>query len=200
MRLVYKSHKETSDLDLIILCQQRDRDAFEELINRNRRAIHALLYSMAPDWDTADLAQEVFIRMWRHIGNLRNPKAFHSWVRRITTHIFYDELRKQPRTLATVSMDGPISADDDATTRDIEDKSAGPELLLQRQEMAEVIQGAMSKLPTQFRTAIQLRELDGLSYEEIAAVTHAELGTVKSRIARARNRVQALVRPYLKGA
>jgi RNA polymerase sigma-70 factor (ECF subfamily) len=197
------SYQGKTDAELIVLCQKKDSRAFEELIKRHQRTVYALLYRLAPDWnDTSDLAQEVFIRMWRSIGNLRNPSAFRSWLSQIVTNLFYDELRKRPRQLPTISMDEPIDSEEgsDATTRDIKDKAAGPDELCQRKEMTEVVRQAMTRLPEQFRTAIILREFEGLSYEEIALITNTEIGTVKSRIARARAKIQEMVSPYLKAA
>src|SRR3990167_5728014 len=93
--IVGGSYIGTSDSELILLCQQKNSRAFEELIRRHQRTVYALLYRLAPDWsDTSDLAQEVFIRMWRSIRNLRNPAAFRSWLSQIVTNLFYDELRK----------------------------------------------------------------------------------------------------------
>jgi RNA polymerase sigma-70 factor (ECF subfamily) len=192
-----------TDAELIVLCQNKNSRAFEELIRRHQRTVYALLYRLAPDWnDTADLAQEVFIRMWRSIGNLRNPGAFRSWLSQIVTNLFYDELRKRPRQLPTISMDEPLDSEDgnDASTRDIRDKAAGPDELCQRNELTEIVRQAMTRLPEQFRTAIILREFEGLSYEEIALITHTEIGTVKSRIARARAKIQEMVSPYVKAA
>ncbi len=191
------------DAELILLCQRKDKRAFEELIKRHQRTVYALLYRLAPDWnDTSDLAQEVFIRMWRSICNLRNPRAFRSWLGQIVTNLFYDELRKRPRQIQTISMDEPVDNDDanDATTRDIKDKSAGPDELYQRHELTVVVREAMSRLPEQFRTAIILREFEGLTYDEISVITNTEIGTVKSRIARARARIQEMVGPYLQAA
>jgi RNA polymerase sigma-70 factor, ECF subfamily len=197
------SYAARADAELILLCQQKDSRAFEELIKRHQRTVYALLYRLAPDWnDTADLAQEVFIRMWRSIGNLRNPGAFRSWLSQIVTNLFYDELRKRPRQLPTISMDEGLDSEEgsDATTRDIRDKAAGPDELCQRNELTEIVRQAMTRLPEQFRTAIILREFEGLSYEEIALITRTEIGTVKSRIARARAKIQEMVSPYLKAA
>jgi RNA polymerase sigma-70 factor (ECF subfamily) len=200
---VVSSSPRMQDLDdaaLIALCQQKNERAFEALVKRHQRMVTGLLYRLAPDWDNhADLSQEVFIRMWRNIRNLKNARAFKSWVTQITTHLFYDELRKRPRQLRVVSMDEPINHEDadEGATRDIIDKSAGPEELLDRKELQVIVNDAMSQLPEQFRTAIVLRELQQMSYEEIAVLTDSELGTVKSRIARARSKVQEIVAPYV---
>jgi len=155
---------------------------------------------LAPDWeDTTDLAQEVFIRVWRSINNLRNPASFRSWLTQIVTNLFYDELRKRPRQLNTLSLDQSFESDDeqDNATRDVRDNAAGPDEICQRKELNKVVREAMASLPDQFRNVIVLRELEGLSYEEIAELTNADLGTVKSRISRARTKIQNILTPYL---
>ncbi|HEY9775309.1 MAG TPA: sigma-70 family RNA polymerase sigma factor [Planktothrix sp.] len=196
------AYSQKSDRDVILACQRREPAAFEELVKRHQRTVYALLYQLAPDWtDTSDLAQEVFIRVWRNINNLRNPASFRSWLTQIVTNLFYDELRKRPRRLPTVSMDDPIGEDADETadavTRDIPDNHPQPDEKALSGEMSDVIRKAMLRLPEQFRTAIVLREVEGLSYEEIGILTKTEMGTVKSRIARARTKLQELLKPYL---
>ncbi len=193
-------YSQKSDRDLVIACQRREPAAFEELVRRHQRTVFTLLYQLAPDWqDTSDLSQEVFIRIWRNINNLRNPSSFRSWLTQIVTNLFYDELRKRPRRLPTVSMDDAYEDEEggDSGTRDIPDTSAQPDDIVLNREVSEVIRQAMSRLPEQFRTAIVLREVEGLSYEEIAILTKTEMGTVKSRIARARTKLQELLKPYL---
>ncbi len=195
------TYSQKSDRDLVLSCQKRDPAAFEELVKRHQRTVYALLYQLAPDWvDTSDLAQEVFIRVWRSINNLRNPSSFRGWLTQIVTNLFYDELRRRPRRLPTVSMDeglNPDSEEGELVTRDIPDISLPPDEKVLNRELSEIIREAMAKLPEQFRTAIVLREVEGLSYEEIAVLTKTEMGTVKSRIARARTKLQELLQPYL---
>ena len=158
-------YSQKSDRDLVLACQHREPQAFEELVKRHQRTVYGLLYQLAPDWeDTSDLAQEVFIRVWRNINNLRNPASFRSWLTQIVTNLFYDELRKRPRKLPTVSMDeGLDDEESDGLTRDIPDSSAIPEEKALNKEISEVIRQAMLRLPEQFRTAIVLREVEGLS-------------------------------------
>jgi RNA polymerase sigma-70 factor, ECF subfamily len=199
------AYSQKSDRDLVLACQHRDPAAFEELVKRHQRTVYALLYQLAPDWqDTSDLAQEVFIRVWRSINNLRNPGSFRSWLTQIVTNLFYDELRKRPRRLPTVSMDETVSEGGEETveqaTRDIPDSSTLPDETILSNELSDAIRQAMTQLPEQFRTAIVLREIEGLSYEEIALLTKTEMGTVKSRIARARTKLQELLQPYLRGS
>jgi RNA polymerase sigma-70 factor (ECF subfamily) len=195
------AYSQKSDRDLVLACQKREPQAFEELVKRHQRTVFSLLYQLAPDWeDTSDLAQEVFIRVWRSINNLRNPASFRGWLTQIVTNLFYDELRKRPRRLPTVSMDDSHGGEDgesDGSTRDIPDTGILPDEKILNKEISEVIRQAMLRLPEQFRTAIVLREVEGLSYDEIAVITQTEMGTVKSRIARARTKLQELLKPYI---
>lgn len=194
------SYAKMANNELVELCKQQDQRAFAEIVKRHQRTVHGVLYRLAPDWsDTSDLAQEVFVRMWRCMGQLQNPARFRSWLYRIVMNLFYDELRKRSRELPTSSLDEPQYDDEpgDHPGRDTADKSAGPEDLCVNAELQGVIHNAMEQLPQQFRVAIVLREINGLSYEEIAAETNVGIGTVKSRIARARAQVRDSIAPFL---
>jgi RNA polymerase sigma-70 factor (ECF subfamily) len=187
------------DYEVVELCQIGDKSAFQELVKRYQKKVFTLLYQLAPEWrDLNDLSQEVFIRVYRGVSNLRNPKIFRSWLNQIILNLFYDELRKRPRMLRTVSIDQAIEDDNGDTEfiREIKDNALKPDEVLSNNEMSAMIKSAMSQLPEQFRTAIVLRELQGLQYEEIAEILDCALGTVKSRIWRARERLQVLLQPY----
>lgn len=194
------SYSKMGNNELVALCKQQDQRAFAEIVKRNQRTVQGMLYRLAPDWaDTSDLAQEVFIRMWRCIGQLQNPARFRSWLYRIVMNLFYDELRKRSRELPTSSLDEPQYDEDpgEHPGRDTADKSAGPEELCLNAELEHVIHEAMDKLPPQFKEAVVLREIHGLSYEEIAVKTNVGIGTVKSRIARARTQVREMINPFI---
>lgn len=190
-------HKE--DAELVLLCQRnKDQAAFEVLVRRYQRTVYALLYKLAPDWtDLPDLAQEAFIRIWRGIEKLQNPNAFKPWLSQIVTNLFYDELRKRPRRTPVLSLDQPINDEEDSASRDIPDPTAGPDEMVHRKDIREMVEEAISTLPKQFRTAIILREMQDLPYDEIARITNTDLGTVKSRIARARAKIQSKLRPLI---
>ena len=188
------------DAELVIACQSGNKEAMECLVKKHQRSVNSLLYQLAPDWsDTSDLAQEVFIRVYRGIHSLRNPKTFRSWLNQIVVNLFYDELRRRPRRLPTLSIDAPIESENGEgdLVREIPDPSLKPDERSLIEELDQVIKKAMAQLPEQFRTAIVMRELQGLSYEEISDAIGCELGTVKSRIARARGRLQEVLSPYL---
>lgn len=195
-----KYNPQLDDEELVIACQSGSREAMECLVRKHQRSVTSLLYQLAPDWnDTSDLAQEVFIRVYRGIHSLRNPKTFRSWLNQIVVNLFYDELRRRPRRLPTISIDAPIESESGESDliREIPDPSLKPDEWSLVHELDQIIKKAMANLPEQFRTAIVLRELQGLSYDEIAQVIGCELGTVKSRIARARGRLQEVLSPYL---
>ena len=195
-----KVSNHNTDEELVLECQAGSKVAMECLVKKHQRSVYSLLYQLAPDWpDTSDLAQEVFIRVYRGIRSLRNPKTFRSWLNQIVVNLFYDELRRRPRRLLTVSIDAPIESEhgDSDLVREIPDPSLKPDEAALIQELDQFVKKAMAQLPEQFRTAIVLRELQGLSYEEIAQEIGCELGTVKSRIARARGRLQEVLSPYL---
>ena len=105
-----------SDYDLILRCQQGsrpDRTTFAELLHRYQLHVDKILYHLAPEWqDRSDLAQEVWIRVYRNIKGLQEPAKFKSWLSRITTNLFYDELRKRKRVIPPLSLDAPLALDD----------------------------------------------------------------------------------------
>ncbi len=192
---------ELSNSELVALCQQRlrpDRPLFAELVRRYQSHVDKLLYHLAPDWsDRADLAQEVWIRVYRNIRRLNEPVKFKGWLSRIATNLFYDELRRRKRNQSTLSLDAPLNLEDGSIDWDVATDDPGPVDAIMTSEFYDHLHRAIGDLPPAFRTTIVLREIQGLSYEEIADITEVSLGTVKSRIARARQRLQEDLQPYL---
>jgi RNA polymerase sigma-70 factor (ECF subfamily) len=191
-----------SNYDLIQHCQVQhrpDKVAFAELVRRYQSHVERLLYHLAPDWsDRADLTQEVWIRVYRHLNRLQDPARFKGWLSRITTNLFYDELRKRKRFRSPLSLDAPRQLDDGQVDWELPATDPSPVETLMTQEFYGQLRKAIAVLPEAFRTTIVLREIQGLSYEEIAEMTGVSLGTVKSRIARARHRLQDDLARYLK--
>jgi RNA polymerase sigma-70 factor (ECF subfamily) len=195
------SPEKLSNYDLIVLCQQGshpDRAAFAELLRRYQSHLDRLFYHLAPDWqERADLAQEVWIRVYRNIHRLQEPAKFRGWLSRIATNLFYDELRKRKRLVEPLSLDAPVYMKDGEVTWELPSDVPSPTEDLTTREFYEHLQTAISELPETFRTTIVLREIEGLPYEEIAEMTRVSLGTVKSRIARARLKLQSVLQNYL---
>jgi RNA polymerase sigma factor (sigma-70 family) len=193
--------KTLSNEELVRRCQtghSPDRAAFTELLRRYQIHVEKVLCHLAPDWhDRADLVQEVWIRAYRNIPRLSEPGKFRVWLSRITTNLFYDELRKRKRMAPLLSLDAPMIVEDGEMDWEIAAITPEPDEELDRQEFYGQLQDAIAGLPDIFRTTIMLREIEGMSYEEIAEITGSSLGTVKSRIARARYRLQLQLQPYL---
>ncbi|MEO0456442.1 MAG: sigma-70 family RNA polymerase sigma factor [Cyanobacteria bacterium P01_A01_bin.114] len=190
-----------SKLDLVVRCQQHSRPDpadFAELVRCYQPYVNNVLFQLASDWsDRADLAQEVWIRVYRNVHRLQDPIKFKGWLRRIITNLFYDELRKRKRFNQTVSLDAPRATTDGHMTWDLPCGCPSPVDRMMTHEFYDKLSAAIVELPEVFRTTIALRELQGLSYEEIADMTGVSLGTVKSRIARARDRLQRELGRYL---
>lgn len=188
-------------VDLINKCKEDDNLAINELIRRNEKIVYATLYHLDPNRsDISDLAQEVLFRMARSVKNLKNPATFKYWLNQIITNLFYDELRRKKRRISTISLDTPAYesvAEQGFETKDIPDIGQEPEESALGSELDMKIRDAINKLPEQFKIVIVLRELQGFTYDEIAQLTHTNVGTVKSRLARARNRLQHQIKPYL---
>lgn len=197
------SPEKLSNYDLIVRCQegaQPDRAAFAELLRRYQSHLNRLFYHLAPDWEErADLAQEVWIRVYRNIKRLNEPAKFRGWLSRIATNLFYDELRKRKRVAEPLSLDAPRYVTDGQVNWELPSDAPSPTDDLATREFYEHLQKAIAKLPETFRTTIILREIEGLAYEEIAEITGVSLGTVKSRIARARIKLQSVLQNYVDG-
>ena len=190
-------------MELIVDCQSTlrpNKAAFAELIRRHQTDIDRILYHLAPDWnDRHDLAQEVWLRAFRNLRRLKEPAKFKGWLGRIATNLFYDELRKRKRNQRPLSLDAQIPVNDGAIDWELPSEAVSPDEALSTQEFYEHLHKAVQDLPEAFRQTIVLREIQGLPYEEIAELTNVSLGTVKSRIARARMRLQVMLKPYLEG-
>ena len=199
MSLTHRHHKKLPREELILLAQRNDYHALEELIRREQKNVYAALYYLnADNSDISDLAQEVLFRMAKNIKNLREPSKFQSWLNQIITNLFYDELRKKQKKPDILPLEHEIN--DNHTQNkviEIKDKKKLPQENTLASELNLKIINAIHSLPEQFRIAIILRELQGLSYEEISGITQSSIGTIKSRIARARAKLQEILKPYL---
>ncbi len=185
--------------ELVVLSQQNDLKALEELIKREQKNVFAAFsYLTDKRENISDLTQETLMRVAKSISTLKNPKHFKSWLNTIITNIFYDELRKSSRKPDTISIEETECENSDFNILSlIPDKKCKPHEKCIANELDKIIKEAIRKLPEQFRIVIVLRELQGLSYEEIAKITGAGVGTVKSRISRARCKLQEGLRSYI---
>ena len=177
---------------LIQSAQHGDIDAFNRLVLAYQHQVYTLAFRiMGEEAAAADAAQEAFISAYQHLKSFRGG-SFKSWLLRIVTNACYDDLRRRKRR-PTTSLDDLISDDDGETGFDVPAPGDGPETLVQRREMADLLQRGITTLPADQRIVLVLSDVQGMSYDEIADVTRSNLGTVKSRL----NRARAKLRDYL---
>lgn len=163
-----------------------DVTAFEELIDSYQKKVFNLALRIIGNYDdAADLAQETFVRIFKAISNFKEQSSFSTWVYRITTNVCLDEIRKR-KNKKFVSLDEDIHMDDGDMKRQVVSEDPGPDDAAERAEVRRVVNNAINKLPEDQRAVITLRDLHGMSYEEIAKILDCPGGTVKSRINRAR--------------
>lgn len=188
-----------SDIRLVERTIAGDQKAFELLVIKYQRRIQRLIGRMVRDVDLIeDIAQETFIRAYRALAQFRGDSQFYTWLYRIAINTAKKALMDLKRN-PTVSENAHKSGDDDETSS-VENELTSvetPEAVLASKEIAQIINAAMDSLPEELRQAITLREIEGLSYEEIAVVMDCPVGTVRSRIFRAREAISAKVRPLL---
>jgi RNA polymerase sigma-70 factor (ECF subfamily) len=188
-----------SDALLVERTVAGDQKAFELLVIKYQRRIQRLIGRMVRDVDLVeDIAQETFIRAYRALGQFRGEAQFYTWLYRIAVNTAKKALMDLKRN-PTVSENAYKSDDDDETSR-VENELTSPETpeaVLASKEIANIINQAMQDLPEELREAITLREIEGLSYEEISEAMNCPIGTVRSRIFRAREAISAKVRPLL---
>ena len=188
-----------SDLMLVERTVAGDQRAFELLVIKYQRRIQRLIGRMVRDVDLVeDIAQETFIRAYRALHQFRGDAQFYTWLYRIAVNTAKKsllELKRDP----TVSESFLKSDDDDETKPRKNEPTSDetPESVFAAKEIATVVNAAMEALPEDLRQAVTLREIEGLSYEEISTVMDCPIGTVRSRIFRAREAISAKVKPML---
>lgn len=175
------------DEDLVARSKNGDIKAFEELVCRYERKIYTVAYRMMGNYDDAnDLAQEAFLRAFQSIGGFRQESSFLTWLSRIVTNVCRDELRKRYR-ISVESLDQEVCLGDIEIKKQIAASEPGPDEIYEKIELQQELQEIMATLSPEFRLALVLRDVQGFTYEEIAEQLECSLGTVKSRISRARN-------------
>lgn len=191
---------DNSDALLVQRCVSGDTSAFDLLVIKYQRRIRRLIARMVRDTDLIeDIAQETFIRAWRALHQFQGEAQFYTWLYRIavnTAKQFLNKLQREPKSADNFfSSDGDL--DETFSSRDEPSTDETPESVLAAKEIMSALDKAMAALPNDLRAALTLREIEGLSYEEIAQSMACPVGTVRSRIFRARESISAVLKPLL---
>jgi len=192
----HTKYSEHLDEDIVLRVQRGDRSAFDFLVIKYQHKIIQLVNRYVKDPSEAqDVAQETFIKAYRALGNFRGDSAFYTWLYRIAINTAKNYLVSRSRRSSDYQVDIQ-----DAEALENAPQLQGmetPERLLLNQEIIDTIKIAIDKLPEEMRTAIMLREFEGMSYEEIAEAMDCPVGTVRSRIFRAREAIDNKLNPLL---
>ncbi|MFQ5504372.1 MAG: RNA polymerase sigma factor [Planctomycetota bacterium] len=188
------------DASLVGRVKTGDMDAFTELLDAYQGRVYRMITRMlSRNRETAeDLTQEVFLRVFRGIPEFQGDSSFSTWIYRITTNVCISELRARKamkRDKPTLSLDAPIggAGEEGSLRMNPESPAPDPAVQVERAELFEACRRAIEALPTLWRVILTLRDLEGRSYEEISEVLELPIGTVRSRLHRARSKVRTLL-------
>jgi RNA polymerase sigma-70 factor (ECF subfamily) len=194
---------EDPDLELVQRTQRGDQAAFRKLFDKYHRRVFAVSLAVVKNpQDASDIVQEAFVRVHRHLGSFQGASSFYTWLYRITMNLSIDHHRRKKNAVAVDY--------DDGVRREPEDAESASEILPSyvhndpgkshsRKELAQRMQAALATLPPYHQQVIVLREVDGLSYEEIAKIMKVPKGTIMSRLFHARRKMQSALADYVTG-
>ncbi len=188
------------DGDVVAAFLGGEERAFQELVSRYQTRLLNFIYRTISDREKAeDLVQEVFIRVYRHIGRFDRSKKFSTWIYTIASNLAKNELRNRSRNpLVLFQSIKKTAPGEEERPLQFEDSANRPDDLYRKRHLRELVEESVAKLPAHHREVFVLRELEGKSYEEIAEITKTNLGTVKSRLNRARTSFADLIEPKLR--
>lgn len=190
------------DLEIVRRCQRGDETAFGQLVERYQRKVYTLALSRvkSPD-DAMDIAQESFIKIHRYIGNFQGSSSFYTWLYRIVVNLCIDHMRRAGKWVSAEFDERFIDREHDEKEAGVLSSDLGhnPSKALGRKELAQQIRRAIDQLPAYHRDVILLREIDGLSYAEMAKKMKVSKGTIMSRLHHARHKLQKALEGYLDG-
>lgn len=176
----------SDELKLLERCRNGELKAIDELVALYEKRVFNFAYRICGDYDQAnDVAQEAFIRIINSAKTFRGESSFSTWIYRIVKNVYLDEIKKSKSHRLT-SLDDYVELEESSVSREIKDDKPSPDEIVQKNEQSKTIQRAISALPENQRMIISLYHLQNQSYEEISAVLDLPVGTVKSRLSRAR--------------
>ena len=182
------NHEETQ---LISRCQQGDQEAFKEIFDRYQKKVYRIAYGVVRHREEAlDIVQEVFIKLFRSIKNFKGKSHFYTYLYRMVMNTAIDHARKTGKQFIS-------SLDEEGSFEPSDELEKGPERILLQKELEERVKGAMEKLPAEQRAALIFRDVEGLSYQEMAEAMGCSIGTVMSRLHYGRKRIQELLKDYV---
>ncbi len=177
---------EIAEKDILEQCKNGKRNAFNILVETYQNKVFNMAYSMLSNYeDASDASQEVFLKVYKNINKFEGKSSLSTWIYRITVNVCNDFLRKRTRSAPVISLFSSNNDDDDAPL-EIKDDTPTPEERAEMTETQKEVRQALSELSSEFKTVITLYDIEGLSYDEISEILKCPVGTIKSRLNRAR--------------
>ena len=190
--------KKLDDAALVAQYLAGQTRAFDALVDRYQHRLLNFIYRTVGDRERSeDLVQEAFIRVHRHMARFDRSKKFSTWIYTIASNLAKNELRNRSRNPLVLFQTITQGWDDEERPLEFEDSSLRPDDLFRKRHVRSLVEETVAQLPEHHREVFVLRELEGKSYEEIADITHCNLGTVKSRLNRARSSFAEIIAPAL---
>ena len=183
----------TSDRELVARCRAGEEGAFDELVTRHQQRALNVAYQVTRDFeDAAEIAQDAFVNVYRNIGTFRGECEFTTWLHQIVVNLARNRRRWWHRRgrETTISMDCPVATAEGELVREVAAATAAPDVEAVRAEYGRQLSVMLGRLPVKFREVLVLRNVEDLSYEEMAMALRCSVGTVKSRLARARDQLR----------
>ncbi len=173
---------------------QGDLEAFEQLVLEYQHKVYSLSYRyMGNEEDAYDTAQEAFLKAFRSLRSFKGKSSFGTWIFRVTSNVCLDELRRKKRKPVPLSLDEPLATwNGEELEKEIADPKPTADIVYEEKEFSQYIQHLIDQLKPEFKAVLVLRDIQGLNYDEIAEILNCSLGTVKSRISRARNELRRM--------
>jgi RNA polymerase sigma-70 factor, ECF subfamily len=191
----------TDDLTLVQRVRSGDQRAFKQLVERYQRKVYAVAYGMLKDKEEArDVAQEAFVKVYKYLDHFKGDASFYTWLYRITANICIDQMRKKGTARGdSVEFDETVATDTSEANLGALGSKLGtnPQKAMLRKELADKINAALQEVPEKHREILLMREIEGMSYEDLARVLEIPKGTVMSRLFHARLKVQKILNEYL---
>ena len=182
------NHEET---EMISRCQQGDQEALKEIFDKYHKKVYRIAYGVVRQREEAlDIVQEVFIKLFRSIKNFKGRSNFYTYLYRMVMNTSIDHTRKTGKHFIS-------SLDDEGSFEPSDEVEKGPERILLQKELEERVKWAMEKLPAEQKAALIFRDVEGLSYQEMAEAMGCSIGTVMSRLHYGRKRIQELLKDYV---
>ncbi len=185
------------DQALIERCKTGNTDAFDELVSRYEKQVYNFAYRISGNHDIAwDVSQEAFIRVFNSIRSFRGDANFSTWAYRIVKNVYLDELKKS-KSNRTTSLDEYVELDENSVAKQVQDTEPTPDQVVEARDRTRILQEAINSLPEYQRIIVTLYHVRHQSYEQISDVLELPIGTVKSRLNRARLALADILRPKL---